>query len=256
MLGKLIKHELRAMLSKSALIGVIFLIVAVIIRILTLFGDSIENITSVMISFVFLVVIFTIGLVGLSFYALFASVSRFQKNLFGDEGYLMHTLPVPSYYHIITKFVSGLVMWILTNIVSFISIAIAFLGVEDLTGIIDTINGLFKVIEEYPLQAFMVFITGVSSYCALIFLCYLCVCITNFVSKGKGAINAILVIGALIVNNIITTMIMEFISNSSINSLDSPEIVVYLVYTVYFGIVAAIFFFITNRIISRNLNLE
>jgi len=252
MLGKLIKHELRAMLSKSLLIGVIFLIVAVIIRILTLFEDTIDKIPSFIISFAFLVCVFAFGLIGLNFYALFASVSRFQKNLFGDEGYLMHTLPVPSYYHIITKFVSGLVMWILTNIVSVISIVIAFLGVEDLTGIVDTINKLFKVIAEYPLQSFMVFITMVSGYCALIFLCYLCVCITNFVSKGKNALNIILVIGALIVNNIITTMIMEFLSRSSINS----EIIVYLVYTVYFGIVALIFFFITNRIISRNLNLE
>ncbi len=252
MLGKLIKHELRAMLSKSTLIGIIFLIVAVIIRILTLFEDAIENIPSVMVSFIFLVFIFTVGLVGLNFYALFMSGSRFQKNLFGDEGYLMHTLPVPSYYHIITKFVSGLVMWILANIVSLISVAIAFLGVEDLTGIIDTINELFEVIAEYPLQSFMIFIMMVSGYCALIFLCYLCVSITNFVSKGKGAVNALLVIGALIVNNVITTLIMEFISNSDINS----EIVVYLIYTAYFGIVAAIFFFVTNRIISRNLNLE
>ncbi|MDY4414271.1 MAG: hypothetical protein SPE43_07905, partial [Ruminococcus sp.] len=90
------------------------------------------------------------------------------------------------------------------------------------------------------------------SYCALIFLCYLCVSITNFVPKGKGAVNALMIIGAIIVNNIIMSIITEFLANSEIDS----EITASLIYTAYFAVVAVVFFFITNRIISRNLNLE
>lgn len=253
MLGKLIKHELRAMLSKSALVAVIFLIVSVIIRIMTFFEDAMENSLSFMMSFAFITVIFIMGLAGLNFYALFSSVSRFQKNLFGDEGYLMHTLPVPSYYHIITKFIAGLVTWILANIVSLISITIAFLGVSEITGMVKMISEMLSFIAKYPFQCFMAFITSASAYCALIFLCYLCTSITNFVPKGKEAVNVLLIIGAIIVNNIIMAIITEFISNSSISSEITATS---LIYTVYFAIVAVVFFFITNRIISRNLNLE
>lgn len=252
MLGKLIKHELRAMLNKFSLVAVIFLVVSVIVRIMTLFEDAMEDSISFTMSFVFITSVFVIGLVGLNFFALFSSVTRFQKNLFGDEGYLMHTLPVPSYYHIITKFVAGLVTWIVSVIISMISITISFFGVNEITGMIEAVSDMFSFIAEYPLQSFMAFILTTSSYCALIFLCYLCVCVTNFIPKGKGAVNALMIIGAIIINNIITAIITEFLVNSSIGS----EITASLIYTAYFAVVAVVFFFITNRIISRNLNLE
>lgn len=252
MLGKLIKHELRAMLNKFSLVGIIFLVVSVIVRIMTLFEDAMEDSISFMMSFVFITSVFVIGLVGLNFYALFSSVTRFQKNLFGDEGYLMHTLPVPSYYHIITKFVAGLITWIVSVIISMISVVIAFFGVSEITGTVKIISEMFSFIAKYPLQSFMAFILTTSSYCALIFLCYLCVCVTNFIPKGKGAVNALMIIGAIIVNNIIMSIITEFLANSEIGS----EITASLIYTAYFAVVSVIFFFITNRIISRNLNLE
>lgn len=252
MLGKLIKHELRAMLNKFSLVAIIFLVVSVIVRIMTLFEDAMEDSISFTMSFVFITSVFVIGLVGLNFYALFSSVTRFQKNLFGDEGYLMHTLPVPSYYHIITKFVAGLVTWIVSVIISMISITISFFGVNEITGMIEAVSDMFSFVAEYPLQSFMAFILTTASYCALIFLCYLCVCVTNFIPKGKGAVNALMIIGAIIINNIITAIITEFLVNSSIGS----EITASLIYTAYFAVVAVVFFFITNRIISRNLNLE
>lgn len=252
MLGKLIKHELRAMLNKFSLVAIIFLIVSVIVRIMTLFEDAMEGSISFMMSFIFITSVFVIGLAGLNFFALFSSVTRFQKNLFGDEGYLMHTLPVPSYYHIITKFVAGLITWIVSVIISMISVVIAFFGVSEITGIVKVISEFFSFIAKYPLQSFMAFILTTSSYCALIFLCYLCVCVTNFIPKGKGAVNALMIIGAIIVNNIIMSIITEFLANSEIGS----EITASLIYTAYFAVVSVIFFFITNRIISRNLNLE
>ncbi len=252
MLGKLIKHELRAMLNKFSLVAIIFLIVSVIVRIMTLFEDAMEGSISFMMSFIFITSVFVIGLSGLNFFALFSSVTRFQKNLFGDEGYLMHTLPIPSYYHIITKFVAGLITWIVSVIISMISVVIAFFGVSEITGIVKVISEFFSFIAKYPLQSFMVFILTTSSYCALIFLCYLCVCVTNFIPKGKGAVNALMIIGAIIVNNIIMSIITEFLANSEIGS----EITASLIYTAYFAVVSVIFFFITNRIISRNLNLE
>ena len=252
MLGKLIKHELRAMLNKFSLVAIIFLVVSFIVRIMTLFENAMESSISFMMSFIFITSVFVIGLVGLNFYALFSSVTRFQKNLFGDEGYLMHTLPVPSYYHIITKFVAGLITWIVSVIISMISITISFFGASEITGMIEAVSDMFSFVAEYPLQSFMAFILTTASYCALIFLCYLCVSITNFVPKGKGAVNALMIIGAIIINNIITAIITEFLANSDIGS----EITASLIYTAYFAVVAVVFFFITNRIISRNLNLE
>lgn len=252
MLGKLIKHELKAMLNKFSIIGIIFLIVAVIVRVMTLFQNQLEDSISFMMSFVFITSAFMIGLVGLNFFALFISVSRFQKNLFGDEGYLMHTLPVPSYYHIITKFVSGLVTWIVAVIIDGVSISIAFFGVDEISEIFKAINDLFYVCIHYPVQAFSMFLTIATAYCALIFLCYLCVSITNSIPKGKSLINALIVIGAIIVNNIITSLIMNIAIELGVTSPTSAA----LIYAGYFAIVSVAFFFFTNMIMTRNLNLE
>ena len=77
MLGKLIKHELRAMLNKFSLVAIIFLVVSVIVRIMTLFENAMESSISFMMSFIFITSVFVIGLVGLNFFALFSSVTRF-----------------------------------------------------------------------------------------------------------------------------------------------------------------------------------
>lgn len=252
MLGKLIKHELRAMLNKFSIVGIIFLIVAVLVRIMTLFENKLEYSISFMMSFILISSAFIIGLVGLNFFTLFSSVSRFQKNLFGDEGYLMHTLPVPSYYHIIAKFVAGLLTWIVSVIIMVISISIAFLGVDEISEILKAINDIFYVCIHYPAQAFSMFLTSATAYCALIFLCYLCVSITNFIPKGKSLINALIIIGAIIINNIITSLIMNIAIDLGLTSAISAA----LIYAGYFTIVSVLFFFLTNMIITKNLNLE
>lgn len=253
MLIKLIKHEIRAMLNKIPMIAIISVGMALLIRIFTIFDEQISNIPSLFISFMFIVIIFAFGLMGLNFYALFSSVSRFQKNLFGDEGYLMHTLPVPSYYHIITKFVSGLITYIIFNILTFISMIIAFLGTDDILDMVKEINNVIRAIMEYPLTTLVGFITVISGYCALVLCCYTCVSISSLVSKGKKGIEALLVLSAIILNNIFITMITEFIG--SIDSDMSVEAVM-LIYALYFALLATGFFFASNTIIKRNLNLE
>ncbi len=253
MLIKLIKHEMRAMLNKIPMIAIISLGMALLIRIFTLFDKNISSIPSLFISFMFMTVIFVIGLAGLNFYALFSSVSRFQKNLFGDEGYLMHTLPVPSYYHIITKFVAGLITYLIFNVLTFISMIIAFLGTDDILDMVNEINNAIKVVMEYPLTALTGFITVLSAYCALIFCCYTCVSISSLVSKGKKGIEAVLAIASLILNNVFITIITQMIDSS--NSHMSIESIM-LVYALYFILVAVGLFFASNAIIKRNLNLE
>lgn len=47
---------------------------------------------------------------------IFMMAQRYYKNLYGDEGYLMHTLPVKSWQHVATKaIISG--MWLLASLV-------------------------------------------------------------------------------------------------------------------------------------------
>lgn len=51
-------------------------------------------------------------------------VKRFKKNLLGDEGYLMFTLPVKSSSLILSKYISALIWVLLTMIVSSMAIII------------------------------------------------------------------------------------------------------------------------------------
>ena len=58
-------------------------------------------------------------------------LQRFYKNLLGVEGYLMHTLPVPTWALLASKTISGLFWTIVSGIVWILSILVLAFGITD-----------------------------------------------------------------------------------------------------------------------------
>lgn len=128
MLGKLIKYEFKATYRVFALIfsGVLFL--AIINRMLFGFAENSWNygINRGLENFLTIITGISVTLYGLFIMAMFVVltiviIQRFYKNLFTDEGYLMHTLPVSPWMHIISKMLVA-TLW---SIVSFIVVTIS-----------------------------------------------------------------------------------------------------------------------------------
>lgn len=120
MLGKLMKYDLRSCLRKFGPLWIAALALSIVTG---LFFRLIQN-TDGRVSFLVNlltallptalgILIVTIGVLALVFVC-----ERFYKGLLGDEGYLMHTLPVTAGAHIASKGLTALILEIVSGIVA------------------------------------------------------------------------------------------------------------------------------------------
>ena len=153
MLGKLLKHEFRAtgriMLPVFAALVLVAALANLSIRLLD--RGSIHN------GFLNFVLIFITVIFGLSLFAIFLvtlvlMVVRFHRNLLGDEGYLMHTLPVS---------VHGLV-WskMLVSLVWFIATALILLLIGGITVMIQNGTSLAELLRMIDWNKFRLMLAG------------------------------------------------------------------------------------------------
>ncbi|MDR0880441.1 MAG: ABC transporter permease [Clostridioides sp.] len=116
MLGKLLKYELKAS-ARSFVPLYLGIIIASILLSFTANGEM--DIVSVTLG------VLTGGLfIALMMVTIIVIIQRFRKNLLGDEGYLMFTLPVGSKILIISKCLSSVIYSVLSTIVSIIAMFI------------------------------------------------------------------------------------------------------------------------------------
>lgn len=259
MLGKLLKHEFKYNAKILLPLYSIMLILAAVIRVVAMVngsGNSISDFNStslaIEITYVLIIIAFVFGLFGIVLYAMFGNVARFHKNLFTDEGYLMNTLPLPSSYHILCKLISGLVCYAVTVVLAILAGMLAF----DSMDVIEFIPDLFG--SDYLVLSYLLSIVG---YCAFLLLCYMSEAIASKLG-GKKGISSIIVVGCLIGNSILTTIIATIVlagfntnvySTTTTNDQLMAVSVVSLLY--YIGVSVGLFF-ITNNLLKNHLNLE
>lgn len=117
MLLKLLKYDFRAMWKSFSLIWGAALALALVNRftLLRRFGENIlinpDLFTLGIISVIMAMLVITIRFV----------IRRFSKGLLGDEGYLMHTLPVRSWQLVLSKLICGAATWIISGVVAIAS---------------------------------------------------------------------------------------------------------------------------------------
>ena len=105
MLGKLFKYEVKATARIFLPLYFVLIVFAIINSFMSFNADDFslpQFITLTLYIFI---------LVGMFVASLIVMIQRFYKNLLSEEGYLMFTLPVKPYKHIISKLIVS-VMWI------------------------------------------------------------------------------------------------------------------------------------------------
>ena len=100
MLGKLIKHEFRATGRIMVPVLLAVLALAVLANISFLVIDYVSNAFLSMLLGL-LIAAYFIGLVALGVITIIIMVYRFYKNMLGDQGYLMMTLPTGGWMHFV-----------------------------------------------------------------------------------------------------------------------------------------------------------
>lgn len=271
MLSKLLKYELKST-ARWFLPLYIALIILTFLNKLTItinLPDFILfNILKVLLMvFYVLIIIFT------SIATMILLVIRFYKNLYTDEGYLTHTLPVKPGTHLNCKILSGCIWTVSSLFMQIISLSILFMG----EGLFSDVTDVFAEIIEYLKSAnlfdnavvtLIIFaITLVISLFYNLLMMYCSISMGSLFSQHK-------IIGAIVVYFIINFVIQLFsmllmligiknpiiyeittVENFSVDSFHIMNIIMIssCALTMIFN---AVFYLLNHFVISKKINLD
>ena len=156
-----------------------------------------------------LIIFYVIALVAIALItSIYLSILRFQKNLFTDEGYLMHTLPVSVHEQIWGKLIVATVWISIDTVLLILSILVMFLNKDLISAVFDEIPTLFISFRDNfgvsPVAAGLVWIPlFVLSEMASILIYYMCITIGHSFHTHKILSSVGIFVGVTILSNVI-----------------------------------------------------
>ncbi len=264
MFGKLLKYDFRSMWKQFAFIWPAALALALVNH-FTINGlDSTSTVgeTTAGISMLVYVAI----LMAMFIVALVFAIQRFFKGLLGDEGYLMHTLPVRPWQLIGAKLVCAVVTTFLSVMVALLSILVIFPWDREMIG--ELFRGLEYVFTHWNIQATHGII-GILEFCLMMMVSfatgflqlYLAMSIGHLFNKNRVALS---VIAFIAINAVVSTLLGTILPPlfdglfDVINSMKGAASFHFAMWITIAGelIVSAIYFAGTEFILRKKLNLE
>lgn len=264
MFGKLLKYDFRSMFKQFAFIWPAALALALVNH-FTLNGlDSTSMVgeTAAGISMLIYVAI----LMAMFIAALVFTIQRFFKGLLGDEGYLMHTLPVRPWQLIGSKLLCSVITTFLSVLVAILSILLILpWGREEFQ---ELFRGLGYLFSHWNVQATHAVI-GILEFCLMMMVSfatgylhiYLAMSIGHLFNKNRIAIS---VIAFIAINAVLSALLgrlfsplMDALANI-INSMDGMASFHSAMWTAMAAelVFSAIYFAGTEFILRKKLNLE
>jgi hypothetical protein len=200
------------------------------------------------------------------------TIQRFYKNLLGNEGYLMFTLPVSTHHNILSKLLAATIWTIATLMVITIS-AHAITGFGSISDLFNnmwrSLTGLYYNESLHPVVILLEWIiAAVVTVSSNILLIYLAMAIGQLANANKFMATVGAYIGIQIVSGILTAIagaILASFDNGALsrnfdgwmNSLGfAGEMQDILMTANISGIIIGLFcYFITHWLLKRKLNL-
>ncbi len=261
MLSKLLKHEFKATARLLLPLYLVLAVLTVFDRIvLSLhFTGTLSMITG------FVTTAYIVSLIAIVVVSFVIIITRFYKNLMSDEGYLMFTLPVKPHQLINSKLIVSMV-WTLASI----------------AGVILSLLGVFATSDRLKLleEAFVIQINNVkytfgdkgftlimTELCILILfgllhnilMIYLSIALGQLFRGHKllGSFASYIAINTVLQILVTLAMVLAgFLFSKSFVEIDSLPQIIFPITIAYTVIFSALFYFFTNLIFRKKLNLE
>ncbi|PKM87703.1 MAG: hypothetical protein CVU87_09105 [Firmicutes bacterium HGW-Firmicutes-12] len=266
MLSKLLKYEIKATGRIFLPLFLALLIFALITRLISPLGPEEWNTTAIISMIIYIII-----MVGMFVTTLIMMIQRFYKNLLSDEGYLMLTLPVKPWKHIVSKLLVSM-FWVVTSgIVAITSILIITLEIGEIT----KLAMQFRIIYHQALAdlgpsiyllAFEIIIGILIGLASCILIVYASIAIGHLFSQHKMLASFGAFIGLTTLSQIFFMLISIvpgnfYFPNIHITSHDFIGMQTLIQLAVAYGIIltgllCAAYFAVTNFILSKRLNLE
>lgn len=265
MLNKLLKYEIKATGRIFLPIFLSLLVFSVINKFISAF-DPLKLYTPAKIS----LAVYIIIMAGMFVMTLTMMIQRFYKNLLSDEGYLMYTLPVRPWMHIVSKLLVSM-LWIITSVIAaMISILIIAYQKGALAQIFNELTAFHnRIIEQLGPGAYLISLEIILliliSLASGILLVYASIAVGHLFNRHKMLASFAAFIGL----NTLTQIYYRLASfiprishfyHFSIHAISSNEIVqfqlIIITGLILIGLQWVAYFTATNFILSKRLNLE
>lgn len=238
------------------------------------FGQSLLN----LIQMVSILAYFGV-MVALSVLTLIVIIQRFYKGLLSDEGYLMFTLPVKPWMLIAAKGTTAFVMSLASGLTAAISILLLILGATGPREFINAltspqmwaaINRVFSEVPSWPLLALELLVLTIISGLSQLYHLYFSMALGHLADKHRIMMSVVAFIGTSMLLSFLSGFIMIVFGNSPfissigdlIDEMSNTQAITFIMNTTFLAsiiynlIELAIFFFGTEYILSKRLNLE
>ena len=266
MLGKLFKHQMKSVSKVLIIIHAALLLLGLFLGITAPnFAESSEFFNAYEFIFVFAMVLYIFLLAGVLMATYILLGIRFYRNMFTDEGYLTHTLPVKTGTLMFSHILTFTVWYVISMIVMFLSIALLVIGAGGGSELFELISYLPEVYNtSMPVLILAVaqyLIVGAISAATMI---YLSTCIGNLFAPHK-VIASIVSYIILYIIVMIVSMIFMICSPALKDMMFSSTSYVYLptefIQTMWQTelltiILAAVFWISSHIILKKHLNME
>ena len=273
MTGKLIKYEFRSVIRQMGVIWAAPPIMALIFMLIdkfymrseafetgkNAFASTLQIISGFVYAGVFLALLVATVLIVLQ---------RFYKGLLRDEGYLMHTLPVKPWQLITAKGFTAFVVVIISGIIAVISIFFLMgvsISISDLGELLGDIFGMYSDEPVYILYTIEAVLLMALAILKSIYKTYASMSIGQLSDNHKILISVAAYIGISVAVMFITGVFLQFADSSmfteitdyfnSMSHFKSLQIVV-ACYLFYLGVQLAAFHIVSERLLTKKLNLD
>ena len=255
-LRKLLKYDLRANMKIYLFIWPAVILFAIIERI-AISVDLDGKLGTVLVATT--TTLFVLGVIAACVFSLIVSIVRFYSGLLRDEGYLMFTLPVKPWQLVLSKFLTALLTCTVTFIVCALSSWYLLDGIHGFYEIMDVILNYLKPSEN--LMLLLVVLILFAAVCEALLQIYLSCSIGQLFKKHRIMWSVLTYFGI--------SVLIEIVSVTSLVGLDlwnvfdevmetataRLNLVLASVLAVQLGL-CALYFFLTERILRKKLNLE
>ena len=277
MLRKLIKYDILADYKRYGIVFAAMFLFSILLMVLDRLTDvfkenrffQIMMVVCAMLFFAAAIVMFTMIFV--------IATIRFYKNLVRDEGYLMHTLPVPTWKLIMSKFITTYIWSAAAVVIMGICFGIVAgeplwlfkldVGWELLESafVEDTVNGTAEQFRNFFLVCFIVMALTPGF---MVLHIYMSLALGNLFHAHKLGMSVLMFFALYVVEQLLSGVAMLFMSAEMVDYLTVIDSVVpfeagykymmtSLIFSIVYTIVLMIVFFIgSERIFSKRLNLE
>ena len=273
MTGKLIKYEFRSVIRQMGVIWAAPPIMALIFMLIdkfymrseafetgkNAFASTLQIISGFVYAGVFLALLVATVLIVLQ---------RFYKGLLRDEGYLMHTLPVKPWQLITAKGFTAFVVVIISGIIAVISIFFLMgvsISISDLGELLGDIFGMYSDEPVYILYTIEAVLLMALAILKSIYKTYASMSIGQLSDNHKILVSVAAYIGISVAVMFITGVFLQFADSSmfteitdyfnSMSHFKSLQIVV-ACYLFYLGVQLAAFHVVSERLLTKKLNLD